>query len=93
MIYFIIISLIVFPLYRVINYSYFPVTVLQCSTDDFIDADAAATNSPCSARDTELEVRVSFQIYALSIMTFLGYCMLCIFLPTGMQGIPFEYAA
>ena len=43
--------------------------------------------------DEEMEVRVGFQVFALTMMTFAGWCLLCIFLPTGMQAIPFNLAA
>ena len=49
--------------------------------------------SPCKMAETEVEVRVGFQIFALSLMVFVGWLLLCIFLPTGMQAIPFDLGA
>lgn len=43
--------------------------------------------------DEEMEVRVGFQVFALTMMTFVGWLLLCIFLPTGMQAIPFNLVA
>lgn len=49
--------------------------------------------SVCSSMEVEMELRVGFQIYALTLMIFLGWCLLAIFLPTGMQAFPFDFAA
>jgi len=46
--------------------------------------------SKCVSGNEEIEVRVGFQIFTLSLMVFVGWLMLCIFLPTGMQAIPFD---
>ena len=37
-----------------------------------------------------MEVRISFQIYTITLMCFFGWWLMCIYLPTGMQAIPFE---
>ena len=83
----VILSIIVFPLYAFWNYSYFPVTVQKCNTTQFMDANVVIDQnyvSVCTTSEKEIEVRVGFQIFALSLMVFVGWLLLCIFLPTGM---------
>lgn len=82
------------------NYSYFPIQVRQCEigASTFVAADQVVpTNpdpvSPCKLIESEIEVRVGFQIYAMTLMTVIGWFLLAVFLPTGMQGIPFDLAA
>ena len=100
----VILSVIIFPSYVTLNYTYFPINVRTCDvTPDvsdplkvqsvFMAADDDTSSSPCTLRTHELEVRVGFQIYALSLMTFVGWLLLCIFLPTGMQAFPFDQVA
>ena len=74
-------------MYAFWNYSYFPVTVQKCDTTQFMDANVVIDQdyvSVCATSETEIEVRVGFQIFALSLMVFVGWLLLCIFLPTGM---------
>ena len=79
------------------NYTYFPVTVRQCDVSNFLPANEVVIGNesivPCGSSDEEIEVRVGFQIFTLSLMVFIGWLMLCIFLPTGMQAIPFGLVA
>ena len=81
------------------NYAYIPITAHTCSIEQesvFMAADAVVptdAESVCKTTETELEVRVGFQIYALTLMVFVGWCLLCIFLPTGMQAYPFDLVA
>lgn len=92
----VLISIVVFPLYLSINYSYFPITVFTCDAEDsltFIGANIDQTISTCTSQDVEIKVRVGFQVFMLSLMTFLGWFLLMIFLPTGMQAIPFDYGS
>ena len=84
-------------MYAFMNYSYFPITLQTCDTTNFLPAnevvDTASPTSVCKSNDTEVEVRVGFQIFALALMVFVGWLLLCIFLPTGMQAIPFDLVA
>ena len=100
MILLVILSVVVFPTFVTMNYSYFPIQVHTCDPTKksiFVKANQVVPTgddvSPCEMRETELEVRVGFQIYALSLMVVLGWFLLVVFLPTGMQGIPFDYGA
>ena len=34
---------------------------------------------------------VGFPIYVTSVLSFIGWLVLCFFLPTGMWGLPFDY--
>lgn len=92
-------SAIVFPTYTFMNYTYLPITVRTCDqtqSSAFVDADVVVPDEPvsvCKTLETELELRVGFQIYALTLMVFLGWILLAIFLPTGMQAYPFDLAA
>ena len=84
-------------MYFLMNYTYFPVTVRQCDVSNFLPANEVVIGNesivPCGSSDEEIEVRVGFQIFTLSLMVFIGWLMLCIFLPTGMQAIPFGLVA
>lgn len=82
-------SIIIFPMYVAMSYSYFPITVNQCeAATAFVGANVVIgpdqTYSNCVQTDTTMEVRVGFQIFMLTVMTFIGWCLFCIFLPTGM---------
>lgn len=100
MILLVVLALVIFPSYVALNYSYFPINVRTCdimpdasdpgkaasvfmAADEPVPTDPSPV-SPCELRETEIEVRVGFQIYVLSIMTFIGWLVLCIFMPTGM---------
>ena len=80
-------------MYVFMNYTYFPVTVKQCTTASFVAANTVDDSSKCTSSDEEIEVRVGFQIFTLSLMVFVGWLLLCIFLPTGMQAMPFGLVA
>ena len=109
MILLVVLSIIIFPTFVVMNYTYFPINVRTCdATVDpsnpnklqniFMSASAPVPTdpepkSPCELNSTELEVRVGFQIYTLGLMTFVGWLLLCVFMPTGMQGLVFDLGA
>jgi len=38
-----------------------------------------------------MKIDVNFPIYATSLLCFIGWMILCFFLPTGMWGIPFDW--
>ena len=95
-----VLAVIIFPLYSFMNYTYFPITAHTCATDQTINAFRPADEevdiipeSTCLKKELELELRVGFQIFVLTMMVFVGWCLLCIFLPTGMQAYPFDLVA
>jgi len=42
-------------------------------------------------KTSTLVTKVGFPIYAITIMTIVGWAMLCFFLPTGMWAYPFDF--
>lgn len=100
MILLVVLSVAIFPSYVYMSYTYLPINLRQCDVFAgmiFVPANQPVPSqpdqfSPCELKTAEIEVRVGFQIYTLTLMTMLGWCLLCIFLPTGMHAIPFEWA-
>jgi len=38
-----------------------------------------------------MKIAVNFPLYATALLSFIGWMILCFFLPTGMWGIPFDW--
>ena len=53
-------------------------------------AEVTMADTSCTTINTTLEITVGFQIYAITVMCFLGWMMLCFFLPTGLWAFPFD---
>jgi len=95
-----IISVILFPCYTYLSYANIPVYASTCSTDQvgqaaaFVNIETVVDikDSVCKLTDPAyMNINVNFPIYATSVLTFMGWMMLCFFLPTGMWGIPFDW--
>ena len=59
----VILAAIVFPMYALMNYSYFPITMNRCQVSDFMAANVVVDKeyiSTCVATEQEVEVRVGF---------------------------------
>jgi len=92
----VIISLFLFPSFAYMKYSYIPVTAHTCNASatisPFVDATADVTMEDvlCKTIEAHLKITVGFQIYVITVMCFLGWLMLCFFLPTGLWAYPFD---
>lgn len=96
----VIMSLILFPSYAYLRYAYIPVTARTCVfvlDESSVTSMFLAPETPVTSADTKcveyvttLEMMVGFPVYAIGLMTIIGYVMLIFFLPTGVWGIPFR---
>lgn len=90
------VSIVLFPSYSKLRYTYIPIqvqTVDRNMTGVFLAANANVTiNSTRGITDGfELQTQVGFPIYGITIMTFIGWFMICFYLPTGMWAYVFDY--
>jgi hypothetical protein len=86
----------VFPQYAWMRYAEIPVTGITCSAiqgqDPFVDATAAVTDSNviCQTLAAKLRIQVGFPIFMITVMNFLGWILLMVFVPLGMWALPFD---
>lgn len=92
-----IVSIILFPTYAFLNYAYIPVyaqTVQATAVGTFINTNSTVTVSSFVGKTmttSTLVTKVGFPIYVITLMTIVGWGMLCWFLPVGMWAYPFDY--
>lgn len=91
----VVICITLFPTYAFLRYSFIPVSAQTCIATEpgvFINAslEVTAANFVCNTMSDTLTVKVNFPIYAITIMTVIGWCMLVWFLPVGMWAYPFD---
>ena len=81
--------LLLFIPFAFMRYSEIPVEALVCDSDTaFVSAEGPV--SDCASQAGTLEVQLPFPVYAIGVMTFLGWLMLMVFLPVGMWAFCFD---
>jgi LMBR1 domain-containing protein 1 len=60
------------------------------NTAIFVDANSTTTTSYCVMSSQTLEITVSFPIYVIAIMSFVGWFPLMIFLGAGLIALPVD---
>lgn len=80
--------------YAGLRYADLPVTANTCSYTSnpaiFVDASAITTTSYCVTSSQTLSITVSFPIYVIAIMSFVGWFPLMIFLGAGLIALPVD---
>lgn len=91
----VIVTVALFPTYAFLRHSLIPVKASTCVTSTpglFVPAAANVTAiSSCKLISSTLNTKVSFPVYAIMLMTIVGWVMLAFFLPTGVWAYPFDY--
>ena len=86
--------LIVLCSYAGLRYANLPVVSTTCSYTSqpgiFVDANSTSTFSQCVSSDETLQVTVSFPIYLIAIITFVGWFPLMVFLGAGLIALPVD---
>ena len=83
------------------SYAEIPITANTCSwdvsdredyQDPFVAADleVSTKDTYCLSSSQIMSVRVGFPVYAITLMSLIGWVFLIFFLPTGMQAYPFD---
>lgn len=93
----VLVCIVLFPTYFFLRYAFIPITTQTCvAADDgvFVDATLEVTSAdvtcPTIADTHTLTVEVPFAVYAITLMTVVGWSLLVWFLPVGMWAYPFD---
>jgi hypothetical protein len=82
--------LLLFIPFAFLRYSEIPVEAIVCSGDTAF-VSAGATSPDCASKEGTLDVQLPFPVYAIGVMSVLGWLMLMVFLPVGMWAFCFDY--
>lgn len=88
---FVIVGLILGIMFGLLAYAEIPVRTFACQVPAaFVSSDDATMESSCSSSDDSLRVSVSFPIYVMAMMSWVGWWLLVLYGGIGLSAIPMD---
>jgi len=77
-------------LYATIATAYIPVQVYSCDASDMIRDQDDSIENECDESDIELEIPVTFPIFTVALMSFVGWILFVVYGGVGLAAIPMD---
>ena len=77
-------------LFATIATAYIPLQSYSCQSEDMVDDFDTSTSNDCEESDIELEVPITFPIFTVALMSFVGWIFFVVYGGVGLAALPMD---